>query len=288
MTMKDLNSLLDPENLPGMQERGQSVRLHGPGGMDPLDLLTALESDPTVETGEEPPWIAEFLSQYRLVFSGSESSAEARTAPAEPIRLVEFPPVAPQPSPSNPAVAVAEAAAPPRVDEPLRSLDDQEQDLLNVLREQWSWFHSAIAVTLLALSAGLVLMFVAPTRQAKRNAASAPAVAPHLENATATDPASPPTASTDVNPEKVADGVPLHKVLPIYPSAAVAQKLEGNVSLQADIARDGKVKRVTVLSGDPILAQAALVAVRQWTYSPAGADEPDQREQQVTIRFKAP
>jgi TonB family protein len=170
----------------------------------------------------------------------------------------------------------------------LRSLDDQEQDLLNVLREQWSWFHSAIAVTLLALSAGLVLMFVAPTRQAKRNAASAPAVAPHLENATATDPASPPTASTDVNPEKVADGVPLHKVLPIYPSAAVAQKLEGNVSLQADIARDGKVKRVTVLSGDPILAQAALVAVRQWTYSPAGADEPDQREQQVTIRFKAP
>ena len=286
--MKDLNSLLDPENLPGMQERGQSVRLQGPGGMDPLDLLTALESDPTVETGEEPPWIAEFLSQYRLVFSGSESSAEARTAPAEPIRLVEFPPVAPQTSPGSPAVAVAEAAAPPRVDEPLRSLDDQEQDLLNVLREQWSWFHSAIAVTLLALLAGFVLMFVAPARRAKGNTAPAPVVAPHLENANATVPVNPPAASADVNPEKVADGVPLHKVLPIYPSAAAAQKLEGNVSLQADIARDGKVKKVTVLSGDPILAQAALVAVRQWTYSPAGADEPDQREQQVTIRFKAP
>jgi len=286
--MKDPNSLLEPENLPEMQEREQSVRLQGTAGMDPLDLLTALESDPTVETGEEPPWIAEFLSQYRLVFSGSESSAEARTAPAEPIHLVELPPVAPQPSPNNPAVAVAEAAPPRRVDEPLRSLEDQEQDLLNALREQWSWFHSAIAVVLLALLAGLVLMFVAPARQARRNTTPAPVVAPHLENANATVPVNPPAASADVNPEKVADGVPLHKVLPIYPSAAVAQKLEGNVSLQADIARDGKVKRVTVLSGDPILAQAALVAVRQWTYAPAGAGEPDQREQQVTIRFKAP
>jgi TonB family protein len=44
--------------------------------------------------------------------------------------------------------------------------------------------------------------------------------------------------------------------------------LVGELQLKALIAADGSVKEVTVLSGNPILAQAAMRAVRQWHYSP--------------------
>jgi outer membrane biosynthesis protein TonB len=44
--------------------------------------------------------------------------------------------------------------------------------------------------------------------------------------------------------------------------------LVGNVDLRAVIGADGIVKGVTVLSGNPRLAEAGIKAVRQWRYSP--------------------
>ena len=48
---------------------------------------------------------------------------------------------------------------------------------------------------------------------------------------------------------------------------AKAQGIEGPVRLQAILDKDGKVANLVVLSGDPMLATAALDAVRQWQYS---------------------
>ena len=53
---------------------------------------------------------------------------------------------------------------------------------------------------------------------------------------------------------------------PIYP--AEANGTEGVVSLNAVIARDGRILSVNVQAGDPLLAGAALAAVRQWAYRP--------------------
>jgi TonB family protein len=53
---------------------------------------------------------------------------------------------------------------------------------------------------------------------------------------------------------------------PIYP--AEANGVEGEVSLEAVIGQDGRILSVAVRSGDPILANAALAAVRQWAYRP--------------------
>ena len=53
---------------------------------------------------------------------------------------------------------------------------------------------------------------------------------------------------------------------PIYP--AEANGVEGEVSLEAVIGKDGRILSVGVRSGDPILANAALAAVRQWAYRP--------------------
>ena len=44
--------------------------------------------------------------------------------------------------------------------------------------------------------------------------------------------------------------------------------LVGELQLKALIGADGLVKQVTVLSGDPKLAEVGIRAVRQWHYAP--------------------
>ena len=60
----------------------------------------------------------------------------------------------------------------------------------------------------------------------------------------------------------------IHKVEPIYPRMAVLANMQGEVKLHALIAKDGTIQSLSVSSGSPILAQAALDAVRQWRYRP--------------------
>ncbi len=56
--------------------------------------------------------------------------------------------------------------------------------------------------------------------------------------------------------------------LPEYPQAAKAANEQGVVRLQAVIGKDGRVKEVQVLSGPPLLVNAAEQAVHQWRYHP--------------------
>jgi protein TonB len=53
-----------------------------------------------------------------------------------------------------------------------------------------------------------------------------------------------------------------------YPLEARANGIEGTVRLHAIVAKDGSVLQLEVISGHPLLAQAALDAVRQWKYEP--------------------
>lgn len=59
-----------------------------------------------------------------------------------------------------------------------------------------------------------------------------------------------------------------HSVDPIYPELAKAARIQGKVVLQALIGPDGGVQELSVISGHPMLQQAALQAVRQWIYQP--------------------
>jgi len=58
----------------------------------------------------------------------------------------------------------------------------------------------------------------------------------------------------------------LTKVNPVYPLLAKAAGIEGVVRLQATLGKDGTVEQLTVLEGHPMLATAAMEAVRQWQY----------------------
>jgi len=64
----------------------------------------------------------------------------------------------------------------------------------------------------------------------------------------------------------------VHRVQPTYPEIARRLSLDGLVMLRAEVAADGHVKSVTVVSGNAILAQAAIRAVREWLFAP-GAEE---------------
>lgn len=55
---------------------------------------------------------------------------------------------------------------------------------------------------------------------------------------------------------------------PVYPEAAKRAGVSGMVRLSALLDADGKVINLQVVSGHPLLTQAALDAVRKWTYQP--------------------
>ena len=60
----------------------------------------------------------------------------------------------------------------------------------------------------------------------------------------------------------------VQKVTPIYPAEAKANRVQGSVRFTVIIGKDGRVQNLTLVSGDPVLAQAAKDAVQQWVYKP--------------------
>ncbi len=57
-------------------------------------------------------------------------------------------------------------------------------------------------------------------------------------------------------------------VPPVYPNIAIAAKVEGVVILECTINPQGRVEGVAVLRGIPTLDDAAVDAVKKWTYTP--------------------
>ncbi len=78
----------------------------------------------------------------------------------------------------------------------------------------------------------------------------------------------------------------LNSVLPVYPSIARSSGIEGNVVVEASIGLAGSVVATKVISGPPMLRQAAVDALRRWKYQPAMLNgEPVAVQTTVTIQF---
>ena len=85
---------------------------------------------------------------------------------------------------------------------------------------------------------------------------------------------------------RVAEANLIHDVAPTYPSEAGRARIEGAVVLMAVIGKDGSVQDVRVESGLPLLAQAAIDAVKQWRYRPYLLNgEPVEVDSRITINF---
>ena len=86
--------------------------------------------------------------------------------------------------------------------------------------------------------------------------------------------------------QRVVEANLIHDVTPTYPAEAGRARIEGTVVLVAVIGKDGSVQDVRVESGLPILAQAAIDAVRQWRYRPYLLNgEPVEVDSRITINF---
>jgi protein TonB len=87
----------------------------------------------------------------------------------------------------------------------------------------------------------------------------------------------------------VAQGLLVRQVTPKYPAMAQQARIQGTVVLQAVIGKDGTVQNLHVISGPPMLIQAAMDAVRQWRYKPYHVNgEPVEADTQINVNFKLP
>ena len=55
---------------------------------------------------------------------------------------------------------------------------------------------------------------------------------------------------------------------PIYPPLAKSARIQGTVRFEASISKEGTIENLHVVSGPPLLVQAAMEAVKQWVYKP--------------------
>jgi periplasmic protein TonB len=84
----------------------------------------------------------------------------------------------------------------------------------------------------------------------------------------------------------VSQGLLIKKVQPVYPPLARQARIQGVVLLQAEISKDGTIENLRLISGHPMLAPAAIDAVKQWRYKPYLLNgEPVAVETQVQVNF---
>jgi protein TonB len=84
----------------------------------------------------------------------------------------------------------------------------------------------------------------------------------------------------------VSEGLLVHQVRPVYPPLARAARIQGQVVLQANIGKDGSIQNLRLVSGHPMLAPAAIDAVKQWKYKPYFLNgEPVEVDTQITVNF---
>jgi len=96
-----------------------------------------------------------------------------------------------------------------------------------------------------------------------------------------------PAAKPVSAPKKPTD--PIHRVEPEYPAEARAQHIQGSVVLDVQVLANGSVGNIAVVSGPPLLADAALQAVKQWRYQPSVIDgRAVESQTRITIKFTLP
>jgi periplasmic protein TonB len=84
----------------------------------------------------------------------------------------------------------------------------------------------------------------------------------------------------------VSQGLLVKRVQPAYPPLARQARIQGTVLLQAEISKDGTIENLRLISGHPMLAPAAIEAVKQWRYRPYMLNgEPVAVETQVQVNF---
>jgi protein TonB len=82
-------------------------------------------------------------------------------------------------------------------------------------------------------------------------------------------------------------GAPIRRVEPRYPPIAAQAHISGVVELVAVVGVDGRIKELTLKSGNPLLVPSAIEAVRQWLYKPTTLNgNPVEIIAPITVTFR--
>jgi protein TonB len=119
---------------------------------------------------------------------------------------------------------------------------------------------------------------------------AAPEQPKETETKTEPPPQPPPQPRPEENPPEPAprtvESQAIERVAPIYPSEARARRITGDVVVEVEISKKGKVKSARVISGHVLLHEAALNAARKWKFAPATLDgQPVKSTRTITFRF---
>ena len=71
------------------------------------------------------------------------------------------------------------------------------------------------------------------------------------------------------------------KVSPTYPELARRMGLSGVARIEVVVSADGAVKEARIVGGHPVLANAALEAVRKWRFEPSSGESSGS----ISVRF---
>lgn len=241
----------------------------------PAAQAPAVTAQPSaVPTALAPPYSAEVVATStpavpeRKPVLASETPVLATTAPAAATT-----PAAPKKSTGAPK----SAAEPPA---PVKTItDDGATDALVVKG------NSATPVT----------QAPPPQEVAETNAPEATSIVSGSDSGAVSGLMSLPANTPQAAPQtlKVSQGVSqgllIKKVPPVYPAQALRMGVQGAVQLSAHISKSGDITNIQVLSGDQMLSQAAVDAVKQWKYKPYYLDsQPVEIQTQITVNFKLP
>lgn len=98
-----------------------------------------------------------------------------------------------------------------------------------------------------------------------------------------------PALATQRVSQGISDGFLVHRVTPHYPSQALETRLIGNVRIDAVISEEGRIENLKVIEGSPLLARAAMDAIKQWRYKPYKLDgKPVKMSTTITVKFALP
>jgi protein TonB len=181
-------------------------------------------------------------------------------------------PIAPPPPPPPPQAQPPAAAAPRVVKMPTRPVSPEAVIMPTVIPKEIARIIDQPAPPVAGVIGGVpggmpggVAGGVLGGILSSGNANIPPALAPP-------PPPPPPKALAPAEPVRVGGLVreprPIKMVPPVYPLLASRARVNGTVFLEATLTAEGTVSEIRVISGHPLLVQAAIDCVKKWQYEP--------------------
>ena len=149
---------------------------------------------------------------------------------------------------------------------------------------------SPIGPVLLAVPAGLVILdndVPVSFTYTRREIASLPKSEPIVEAMPEPPVEEPPAREPLRIGGKIEQPKQLYRAEPIYPQIAKSARVQGVVEIEAMISEAGRLEEIKVVSGHPLLNDAAVECVRKWKYEPGRLNgEVIEMPIRISVRFQ--